>query len=113
MTPPPSLDQSAAVRHARRASGQVTALAARIAAGQPFLQVAQQLLAARGSLDSLLVRLVELELYECVPRADARNDVGWLLRTALGHRTGGHAQGGSHNLAGESLSAAREERISP
>lgn len=55
-----------------------------IAAGRSFPEVAQQLLAARGSLDSLLVRLVEMELEDCVPAADTRVEVDDLLRTALG-----------------------------
>ena len=77
-------DRSAAVRHVQRASGQVAALAGMITARRPFAEVAQQLLAARGSLDSLLVRLVEIEHDDCVPAADTRGEVDELLRTALG-----------------------------
>lgn len=77
-------DREAAVRHAQRAGGQVHALAGMITARRPFAEVAQQLLAARGSLDSLLVRLVEIALDECLPSADARDEVDDLLRTALG-----------------------------
>lgn len=55
-----------------------------IALRRPFAEVAQQLLAARGSLDSLLVRLVEIELDDCLPAADMRGEVDELLRTALG-----------------------------
>lgn len=77
-------DREAAVRHVQRASGQVSALAGMIGARRPFPEVAQQLLAARGSLDSLLVRLVEIELDECVPGGTARDEVDDLLRTALG-----------------------------
>ena len=76
--------RGAAIRHAQRASGQVAALAGMISAGRPFPEVAQQLLAARGSLDSLLVRLVEVELEDCLPAADTRVEVDDLLRTALG-----------------------------
>lgn len=79
-------DRSAAIRHVCRASGQVGALAGMITAQRPFAEVAQQLLAARGSLDSLLVRLVGIELVDCVPSADARSEVDELLRTALGRR---------------------------
>lgn len=78
-------DRGAAVRHARRATGQTLALASMIATEQPFTHVAQQLLAARGSLDSLLVRLVELELRDCVSDPRARDEIDGLLRTALGH----------------------------
>lgn len=51
-----------AVSHARRATGQVAALASMIEEDRPFSEVAQQILAARGSIDSLLVRLGVLEL---------------------------------------------------
>lgn len=77
-------DRAAAVRHVRRASGQVAALGAMVADGRPFAEVAQQLLAARGSLDSLLIRLVEIELDVCLPAAAARAEVDCLLRSALG-----------------------------
>ena len=77
-------ERAAAVRHARRASGQVAALAPMIAASQPFPEAAQQLLAARGSLESLLVRLVELELHACLPDDDVQAEVDGLIRTALG-----------------------------
>lgn len=76
--------REAAIRHVQRASGQVAALAGMIGAHRPFAEVAQQLLAARGSLDSLLVRLVELELDHCLPERAARDEVDDLLRTALG-----------------------------
>ena len=75
--------REAAVRHVQRAGGQVSALAGMITSHRPFPEVAQQLLAARGSLDSLLVRLIELELDECLP-ATARYEVDDLLRAALG-----------------------------
>lgn len=77
-------DRTAAVRHVQRTRGQVAALAGMITACRPFPEVAQQLLAARGSLDSLLVRLVEIELDDCVPAIDTRDEVDELLRTALG-----------------------------
>ena len=79
-----SSGREAAVRHVQRVSGQVAALAGMITADRPFHEVAQQLLAARGSLDSLLVRLVEIELDECLPGTKARAEVDDLLRTALG-----------------------------
>ena len=77
-------ERAAAVRHAQRASGQLAALGPMIVAGRPFPEVVQQLLAARGSLDSLLLRLVEIELHDCVPTSSARREVDELLRTALG-----------------------------
>jgi len=76
--------RAAAFGHARRASGQMGALAGKIAAADPFSEVAQQLLAARGSLDSVHVRLVVLELRNCLPSQEARDVVDGLLRTALG-----------------------------
>jgi len=79
-------EREAAVRHARRATGQASALASMIGSDRPFAEVAQQLLAVRGSLDSLLVRLVELELSDCVPARETRREVDELLRVALGAR---------------------------
>lgn len=106
--------RGAAVRHAQRASGQVTALAGMIDAGRPFPEVAQQLLAGRGSLDSLLMRLVEIELQDCVPTGRARQDVDELLRTALGRTA--HARRASrlrHHAAATRSPAQPEERTSP
>lgn len=77
-------ERGAAVRHAQRATGQVSALASMIASQRPFTDVAQQLLAARGSLDSLVVRPVELELRDCIPNPEVRDEIDGLLRTALG-----------------------------
>jgi DNA-binding FrmR family transcriptional regulator len=114
MTVPASGERSAAVRHAQRANGQVAALASMIAGDQPFPQVAQQLLAARGSLDSLLVRLVELELRDCVPSREARDAVDGLLRTALGRSAS--ARGGSrtrHPHGTASSHVQLQERTTP
>lgn len=77
-------ERDAAIRHVQRVGGQVVALGGMIAARRPFPEVAQQLLAARGSLDSLLVRLVEIELDDCLHEGGARDEVDQLLRTALG-----------------------------
>jgi DNA-binding FrmR family transcriptional regulator len=86
MNPQHSDARAAAVRHAQRAGGQANALAGMVAAGQPFPEIAQQLSAARGSLDSLLIRLVDLELRMCVPNCTVRDEVDGLLRAALGRR---------------------------
>jgi hypothetical protein len=68
-----------------------------IAGADPFPEIAQQLLAARGSIDSLLVRLVELELGDRLPSQQMRDDVDGLLRTALGRSAPGRtAPGGRH-----------------
>ena len=77
-------ERGAAIRHAHRATGQVAAVASLIGSGRSCAAVSQPLLAARGSLDSLLVRLIAIELGNCVPNAQARDDVDGLLRTALG-----------------------------
>ena len=95
-------ERAAAVRHAQRAAGQASAVAAMITDRRPFADIAQQLLAARGSLDSLLVRLVELELQECVPNPTARNQVDRLMHSALG-RTGP-----SHHAARSAASESQE-----
>ncbi len=74
----------AAAAHARRAAGQAAAVAEMINAGRPFEAVVQQLLATRGSLDSLLVRLAELELAGNEPIAFERSaDVSRVLHTAF------------------------------
>ena len=76
-------ERRAAVRHAHRAAGQVAALAVMIESGPLFADVVQQLLAARASLDSLLLRLAELELETWVPNSRARDEIDGLLRSAL------------------------------
>lgn len=91
----PGEERGAAIRHAQRASGQVAGLAGMIAAGDPFPAIAQQVLAARGSLDSLLVRLVELELGDCLPSQEVRDEVDGLLRTALGRAASRRSATGS------------------
>lgn len=110
MTARTSADRSAAVRHAQRASGQLAALAPMIAASQPFPEVAQQLLAARGSLDSLLVRLVELELHDCLPSREARAEVDGLLRTALGRNASHRGSLAMRSRAGAATRNALPER---
>ena len=75
------------VAHAQRGSGQAGSLARMIASEQPFAEVGQRLPAVRGSLDSLLIRLVELELADRLPSPAVRDDVDNVLRTVLGHST--------------------------
>ncbi len=82
---PTALQRAAAVRHALRVAGQTSALAAMIQGGRPYGDVVQQLLAARGSLDALLVRLLEIELNGNLPRAE-RALVRALVCPALGRR---------------------------
>ncbi|MEX1173013.1 MAG: metal-sensing transcriptional repressor [Chloroflexota bacterium] len=77
-------DRAALVSHARRLDGQIGALVHLLADDQPFGSVAQQLLAARGSIDSLLVRLVEHELQDCLPPDIDWHEVDALLWTAIG-----------------------------
>ena len=104
-TTPPGADRAsvgrdAAVRHAQRAAGQAAALASMIAGGRPFGEVALQVLAVRGSCDSLLMRLLELELDACLPAADKRDEIGELVAAALGRRSPARSAGldvpGSH-----------------
>jgi DNA-binding FrmR family transcriptional regulator len=99
-----AIERAAAVRHAQRAAGQASAVASMIVERRPFADIAQQLLAARGSLDSLLVRLIELELQECVPNPTARGKVDGLMRSALGHT------GASRHAARSPTSESREPR---
>jgi DNA-binding FrmR family transcriptional regulator len=84
-------DREAAVHHARRVSGQVAALAAMIGEGRRLPVIAQQVVAARASLDSLLLRLVEIELHDCLPSPAARDEVDGVLRAALGRPASGRA----------------------
>ncbi|MBA3877217.1 MAG: hypothetical protein C0498_09825 [Anaerolinea sp.] len=103
-------DRGAVVRHAQRAGGQVGALAGMIAAEEPFPDIAQQLLAARGSLDSLLVRLVELELGDCLPSREVRAEVDGLLRAALGRAASGRGTNRSrHARPAPPVPASRSE----
>jgi DNA-binding FrmR family transcriptional regulator len=109
-------DRGAAVRHAQRAAGQVAGLASMITEGRPFADVVQQLLAVRGSLDSLLVRLVELQLRDCVPSSELRDEVDGLLRTALGRSAPGRGSPGSRRSRSTALSSdghQPEGRTSP
>jgi DNA-binding FrmR family transcriptional regulator len=84
--------RAAAIRHARRVSGQVGALSEMIGAGRPIGDLAQQVVAARSSLDALLIRLIELELDACPSGQDGRPAVDRLVRLALGQRGARGAQ---------------------
>lgn len=111
MTPEgPGRDRAAAVRHAQRVSGQVGALSGMVAAGRPFPDIAQQLLAARGSLDSLLVRLVRLELGDCALSQEARHEVDDLLRAALGRAAFGRNATGFRQPGQRAVPTARPTR---
>ncbi len=112
MTADASGERRAAIGHANRARGQVAGLAGMIAADRAFPEIAQQLLAARGSLDSLLIRLVELELGDCVPSPAVRGEVDDLLRTALGRTASGRIATRSRRrrLAESVRIARRDER---
>ena len=92
-------ERGGAVRHAQRATGQTRALATMIASERPFPEIAQQLVAVRGSLDSLLVRPIALQLGACVPNPRARNEIDGLLRAALGRNGHGRLPGGARGRA--------------
>jgi DNA-binding FrmR family transcriptional regulator len=102
-------DRAAAARHARRAAGQIAALVGMIQAREPFADVAQQLLAARGSIDSLLIRLVELELQDCLPTERTREEVDGLLRTALGRMAPARRAGRPQHSRTPERSAGRHQ----
>lgn len=76
--------RAAAIRHSRRLSGQVGALSEMIAAGRPIGDLAQQVVAARASLDALLIRLIVVELDAFPPGQNGRPAVDRLVRLALG-----------------------------
>ena len=84
--------RAAAIRHSRRLNGQVGALSEMIAAGRPIGDLAQQVVAARASLDALLIRLIVLELDACPTGQDGRPAVDRLIRLALGQRGARGAQ---------------------
>jgi DNA-binding FrmR family transcriptional regulator len=79
-----SKDRAAAVRHARRVFGQIGSLPAMIAAERPLADLAQQVVAARVSLDALLLRLIDLEVDRSPETRPARGEIYRLLRLALG-----------------------------
>jgi DNA-binding FrmR family transcriptional regulator len=84
MTPRRSAADMAVLAHALRAAGQSAAVAQMIRAGEGFDPIVQQLLATRGSLESLLVRLVERELAERDPSIEGvEPHVEQILRTAF------------------------------
>jgi DNA-binding FrmR family transcriptional regulator len=76
-------EQAAVIRHARRASGQTAAIAPMIEADLPFSAVVQHLLAARGWLDSLLMRLVELNLSDRIGDPEDCVAITRMLETAI------------------------------
>lgn len=78
--------RTAAVHHARRLTGQVASLPTMIAANRSLDDVAQQIVAARGSLDALLLRLILLDLLASTATPRARADVERCLRLGLGRR---------------------------
>ena len=79
-----SSGRAAATRHAQRVCGQVGALATMIAAERPLADVAQQVVAARASLDALLLRVIDLEVEGSPETRPVRAEVDRLLRLALG-----------------------------
>ena len=79
---------AAAIRHARRLTGQVGALSEMIAAGCPIGDLAQQVVAARASLDAPLIRLIVIEQDACPEGEDGRSTVDRLVRLVLGQRGG-------------------------
>lgn len=86
MATSPVVDQrerAAVIRHARRVSGQVAAIGPMIEGDRPFNDVVQQLLAARSSLDSLLVRLVELRLHDRIGDPDDCAAITRMLESAF------------------------------
>ncbi len=84
---------SSALAHASRAAGQAAGVAEMVRTGQPLSAIVQQLLAAQGSLDALLVRLVQQEVDRQVLaeniHPDVRELLGPVLRRSRGpsHRT--------------------------
>lgn len=79
----PHAAAASAVAHANRAAGQAAAVAEMVRKGHPLNGIVQQLLAAQGSLDALLVRLVQDELDRQIPTDELHPDVRCLLGPVL------------------------------
>ena len=86
MTSTRSATNAAVLAHALRAAGQGANVAQMVRTGARFEDVAQQLLATRGSFDALLLRLVERELTRCDESFADTERVAHVLRTAF-HRS--------------------------
>ena len=77
------------IAHARRAAGQAGAVAEMVRAQAPFPSVVQQVLATRGSLDALLVRLAEAEIGRELQLPDEqRVPVERVMRSAFDRKRG-------------------------
>jgi DNA-binding FrmR family transcriptional regulator len=74
---------ASALAHANRAAGQATAVAEMVRTGKPLSAVVQQLLAAQGSLDALLLRLIQEEVDRQVLADALPTDVRRLLGPVL------------------------------
>ncbi|MHB8961152.1 MAG: metal-sensing transcriptional repressor, partial [Candidatus Limnocylindrales bacterium] len=72
-----------AVAHANRAAGQAAGVAEMVRTGKPMDAIVQQLLAAQGSLDALLLRLVQQEVDRQVGLEALHPDVRRLLGPVL------------------------------
>ncbi len=75
---------ASALAHANRAAGEATAVAEMVRTGKPLSAVVQRLLATQGSLDALLLRLIQEEvdrqiLADALP-TDVRRLLGPVLR---------------------------------
>jgi DNA-binding FrmR family transcriptional regulator len=64
--------------------GQIGSLPAMIAAERPLADLAQQVVAARASLDALILRQIDLEVDRSPETRPARGEIDRLLRLALG-----------------------------
>jgi DNA-binding FrmR family transcriptional regulator len=74
----------ALLRHAPRVAGQVGALAGMIEQEPAHAEVVQQVLAARASLDALLVRLLDAEIQRCVTDDPVRAEIEDYVHVTLG-----------------------------
>lgn len=72
-----------AVAHANRAAGQAAGVAEMVRAGKSLPAIVQQLLAAHGSLDALLLRLVQQEVDRQVLAENIHPDARQLLGPVL------------------------------
>lgn len=99
----------ATIAHAQRVAGQAAAVAGMVSAGRPYPEVVQQLLATRGSLDSLLVRIVEHELTQVTADGSPDRRVERVIRIAFdrSHRAPHRARGVNQEVTHKPITSER------
>ncbi len=97
---------ASALAHANRAAGEATAIAEMVRTGKPLSAVVQRLLATQGSLDALLLRLIQEEVDRQILADALPTDV----RRLLGPVSCRVAPGASQNRANTPPHAIQPEQ---